>query len=63
MKLALIVSLLTLLLTSCADIPSFKYCSTVEYKRVGTKIHILAECDAPIGNVVDIPTPLGMIPK
>lgn len=39
-----------LVLTGCAAIPTMKYCDKVEYKREGTKIHIQAECTAPVGS-------------
>ena len=36
-------------LAGCAALPSMKYCDQVEYKRSGSKIHIQAECTAPVG--------------
>lgn len=48
MKLVLGAAL-ALLCAACSALPSMKYCDQVEYKRVGTKIHVQAECTAPVG--------------
>ena len=40
------------LVTGCSALPSMKYCDKVEYKRDGSKIHIEAECQAPVGGSI-----------
>lgn len=40
---------ISVLVTGCSALPSMKYCDRVEYKREGSRIHVKAECTAPVG--------------
>ena len=44
-----LVLLLFVLLAGCGVMPSFKYCDKVSYTRDGSRIHIEADCQAPVG--------------
>jgi hypothetical protein len=39
-------------LAGCSSLPTMRYCEKVEYKRDGSKIHIEAECQAPVGGSI-----------
>jgi hypothetical protein len=43
------------LLSGCAGLPTMQYCETVKYERVGNKIHVEADCQAPVGVGVSLP--------
>lgn len=40
------------LVSGCSALPSMKYCDSVSYTRVGSEIHIEAECRAPVGGSI-----------
>lgn len=44
--------LVVTVLSGCQAVPSMKYCDEVSYTRSGSKIHIEAECTAPIGSSI-----------
>lgn len=37
------------LLSGCSGLPTMQHCDKVEYKRDGSKIHVEADCHAPVG--------------
>lgn len=37
------------LVTGCGTLPSMRHCDKVEYTRDGSRIHIEADCHAPVG--------------
>jgi hypothetical protein len=43
---------LAVLLGGCSAMPTMKYCETVSYERHGSKITIMAECHAPVGESI-----------
>lgn len=55
MKTVLVIAVAVLLLAACSSLPSMKYCDKVEYTRVGSKVVLHAECNAPVGGGVSIP--------
>lgn len=40
------------LLTGCSSLPSMQSCERVEYIRDGNRIHIEADCHAPVGGTL-----------
>lgn len=45
------VLILAGLLSACSAAPTLRYCEHVEYVRDGSKIHLKAECNAPVGGM------------
>lgn len=46
---ALIALFSAAFLAGCSSLPTMQYCDKVEYKRDGIKIHVEADCHAPVG--------------
>jgi hypothetical protein len=44
--------IVVLVLTGCSAMPSMQYCDTVWYSREGRKVHIEADCTAPMGSSI-----------
>lgn len=45
------------LIAGCSSLPTMQYCDKVEYKRDGNKIHVEADCHAPVGAPINLPIP------
>ena len=50
-----VLVLFVILLAGCSALPTLKYCEKVEYVRDGNKIHLTAECMAPVGGGFSVP--------
>jgi hypothetical protein len=47
-----VLVLILLFLSGCSAMPSMQHCDTVWYSREGRKVHIEADCLAPMGSTL-----------